>query len=226
MTDLLALQSLTPSGGASANEAARSRASLGQNFETFLTLLTAQLQNQDPLSPLDANQFTEQLVQYSQVEQQIRMNEQLGALLTQNTAAQAGGALAYLGQIATIDSNIAGLTDAGASWRVGAAEGASAARFTVLDSSGRAIFQTTAPMARGQSTFTWDGLRSDGVRASNGAYRLVAEGVMDNGERVPLSVSVEEPIIAVSFANGAPELMTAGGARAFEEVRAIRNPLN
>jgi flagellar basal-body rod modification protein FlgD len=61
--------------------AATSQASLSDNFDTFLTILTAQIQNQDPLEPMDSNQFTEQLVQFSGVEQQIRVNSQLETLI-------------------------------------------------------------------------------------------------------------------------------------------------
>ncbi|MEZ6022857.1 MAG: flagellar hook capping FlgD N-terminal domain-containing protein [Hyphomonadaceae bacterium] len=78
-------------------ESAGSRQRLSDNYDTFLVLLTAQLQNQDPLAPMDSTEFTQQLVQYSQVEQQIRTNEQLEGLVGQYQAASAGAALSYLG---------------------------------------------------------------------------------------------------------------------------------
>ena len=56
---------------------------LSGNFSTFLNLLTTQLKNQDPTSPMDTNQFTQQLVMYSQVEQQIQSNSNLKTLIAQ-----------------------------------------------------------------------------------------------------------------------------------------------
>ena len=84
-------------------EAAGPRTRLSDNYDTFLVLLTAQLQNQDPLAPMDSTQFTQQLVQFSQVEQQIRTNEQLEGLVGQYQAASAGAALSYLGKSAIIE---------------------------------------------------------------------------------------------------------------------------
>ena len=75
--------SITGSTGSSAKTAtSSSSATLAGNFETFLTLLTTQLQNQNPLDPLDTNQFTQQLVQFAGVEQQLKTNDTLGSILT------------------------------------------------------------------------------------------------------------------------------------------------
>jgi len=60
-----------------AQKTTASKASLSQDFDDFLQLLTTQLQNQDPLNPMDSNEFTNQLVQFSQVEQQINSNQKL-----------------------------------------------------------------------------------------------------------------------------------------------------
>src|SRR6478736_8350029 len=71
---------------------------LSSNFSTFLTLLTTQLKNQDPTSPMDSNAFTQQLVMYSQVEQQIDTNTNLKTLIGQNTTNAGAMAAAYLGK--------------------------------------------------------------------------------------------------------------------------------
>src|SRR5882762_6465018 len=72
------------------------KATLAQNFDTFLTLLTTQLKNQNPLEPLDTNQFTQQLVSFTQVEQQMKMNTQLASLISIEQMAQSTAAMAYL----------------------------------------------------------------------------------------------------------------------------------
>ena len=79
MSDLISF--VTPPAATGANSM-QSAASLSSNFDTFLTILTAQIQNQDPLEPMDSTQFTDQLVQFSGVEQQIRVNTQLETLIS------------------------------------------------------------------------------------------------------------------------------------------------
>ena len=75
-------------------------ATMAKNFDSFLTLLTTQLKNQNPLEPLDTNQFTQQLVQFTQVEQQMKMNTQLASLISIEQMAQSTAAMAYLGSTA------------------------------------------------------------------------------------------------------------------------------
>src|SRR5262245_30089824 len=89
---------------------------LAGNFQTFLTLLTTQLKNQNPLDPLDTNQFTQQLVQFAQVEQQIKQNQQLDTLISLNKAAETTTALAYVGATVAIDGKTAALTNKQATW--------------------------------------------------------------------------------------------------------------
>jgi flagellar basal-body rod modification protein FlgD len=90
-----------------ANSAAEaSNAKLAENFDTFLTLLVAQLQNQDPLEPTDTEQFVQQLVQFSQVEQQIDTNTSLERMLEFQTANQAASAINYIGSTVEAIGNI------------------------------------------------------------------------------------------------------------------------
>src|SRR5256884_239976 len=84
---------------------------LAGNFQTFLTLLTTQLKNQNPLDPLDTNQFTQQLVQFAQVEQQLKQNEQLATLVSIEKSAQSTTALAFVGQNVAVPTEVEGLVD-------------------------------------------------------------------------------------------------------------------
>src|SRR6478735_3013275 len=81
---------------------AADKTTLAGNFDTFLTILTAQLKNQNPLDPLDSNQFTQQLVQFAGVEQQINMNQQLTTLVALQKATQTTSAMSFLGSTATV----------------------------------------------------------------------------------------------------------------------------
>lgn len=86
-----ALDSLTGKTSAATTKA-------GETYNQFLILLTTQLQNQDPLDPMESNEFTNQLVQFSQVEQQILGNEKMDTLLQQTNANQMGQSLSYIGK--------------------------------------------------------------------------------------------------------------------------------
>src|ERR1700720_4137539 len=89
---------------------------LAGNFNEFLSLLTTQLQHQDPLSPLDTNQFTQQLVQFASVEQQINMNTQLTTLISLQQTAQATSALSFIGATVVVSGNSAQLAGGQATW--------------------------------------------------------------------------------------------------------------
>ena len=185
---------------------------LAATFDTFLKLLTAQLQNQDPLSPMDSAKFTEQLVQYSQVEQQIAGNTKLDALAAQMTGAPAGTALSYLGQTALFDSNAAGLDDGEAKWQYAIDAGAATATLTVTDAKGKVVYTTDGDVSPGPHTFDWDGTRNDGT---DRAERHLLSRCLRQGCRQPIdtAVAVSEMITGVDFSGSTPTVSTAAGAR-------------
>src|SRR5215204_7359614 len=105
-------------GTASSNKTASDKTTgIADNFQTFLTLLTTQLQHQNPLDPLDTNQFTQQLVQFAGVEQQLKSNEQLKALVEIEKSAQATQALIYVGHTVAVDGSSANF-DGSATWNL------------------------------------------------------------------------------------------------------------
>src|SRR4030088_962846 len=108
-----------PASSSSSSSSSTSGTTLAGNFQTFLTLLTTQLQNQNPLSPLDTNQFTQQLVQFAGVEQQLKTNDQLTALVSLQQTAQSTQALGFVGKTAVVDGSTAALTNASATWKLG-----------------------------------------------------------------------------------------------------------
>ena len=112
---------------------------LASNFETFLTLLTAQLRNQDPLSPVDSNQFTAQLTQMAGVEQQLLTNDLLTSLLSAQQGGGLAGASNYIGKDVTAVWAADKLTDGKASWEYELGANATAATLQVLDSSGKVV---------------------------------------------------------------------------------------
>src|SRR6476659_8686345 len=106
----------TTSTGSTSDSTGIDKNTLAGNFQTFLTLLTTQLKNQNPLDPLDTNQFTQQLVQFAQVEQQLKTNDQLTTLVSLQQTAQSTQALTFVGKTAVVDGSTAALTNASATW--------------------------------------------------------------------------------------------------------------
>ncbi|MET0182159.1 MAG: flagellar hook assembly protein FlgD [Caulobacterales bacterium] len=202
---------------------ALSRASLAENFDTFLTLLTAQLQNQDPLSPMDSNQFTQQLVQFSQVEQQIATNERLESMIDQSKAAAAGSALSYLGNDAVIASDKSLLSDDAAVWSYSLPETASTVTVEIRDATGRTVLTKTGDLGAGSHLVSWDGRNSQGVAQPDGLYQLVITAKDSAGEKISADISTRETIIGVDFASSSPKVLTNSGTHEFSTVRAILN---
>jgi flagellar basal-body rod modification protein FlgD len=207
--------------GAANSSTADASARLSDNYNTFLVLLTAQLKNQDPLSPMDSTEFTNQLVQYSQVEQQIRTNDQLGSLVSQYQAASAGAALAYLGRDAIVDGNSATLANGAALWGYSFADDPSAVTLSVKDSSGHTVFQTPGEPSAGDHVFSWDGKDADGATVPDGVYSLVISAKNAKDDAVASKVTVREQIVGVDFSGSAPLVITKSGTHEMSEIHAI-----
>src|SRR5260370_2386146 len=138
-------------------------ATLAGNFQTFLTLLTTQLQNQDPLSPLDTNQFTQQLVQFASVEQQLKTNDQLTTLVSLQQTAQSTQALTFVGKTAVVDGSTAALTNGSATWELGVPTNANVT-ISIANSTGQTVFTGSYAVDAGNNPpFTWNGKGNHGT---------------------------------------------------------------
>lgn len=182
-----------------------SQVRLSQNFDTFLQLLTTQLRNQDPTQPMDANQFTQQLVQYSQVEQQLATNSKLDSLLSSFQTNQTTTALGYLGTTVRYDSSVVIPSSTGASWNLTVPE---SGQYTVRirDINGNVVKETTADFASGSpQQFDWDGKRSDGQPLGTGAYTM--ELFRGSGSQVTqIAVTNTGQVSAVDMSSGTPRV--------------------
>jgi flagellar basal-body rod modification protein FlgD len=206
-----------------ANDAAAntSRATLTDNFDTFLVLLTAQLQNQDPLAPMDSTQFTQQLVQYSQVEQQIRSNEHLETLVDQYNAMSAALPLSYIGRFAVIDSNTTYMANEQAAWTYSFEDTPSNVTINVLDSSGRTVYTTSGTAAAGTHNFVWDGKNNAGDAQTDGVYRLQIKANGPTNEAVASDVNAIELVSGVDLTGTPPKIVSRSGNHPLTSVLGI-----
>lgn len=186
---------------------------LASNFETFLTLLTSQLKNQDPLSPVDSNQFTAQLTQMAGVEQQLLTNDLLKGLLAAQGGGGLGAAATYIGKDATAAWSATKFTGGEATWSYELASNASSATLQVLDSSGRVVWEGEAPdKTTGMHEFTWDGEATAGTDGQDGqvySLKIVAKDAA--GGAIDSQVLTRGRITGVEMYDGQPYL-TIGNA--------------
>ena len=200
---------------------ATDKQTLAGNFNTFLTLLTSQLQNQDPLSPMDSTQFTQQLVQFSQVEQQIKTNQNLEGLAQQYQAASAGAALSYLGKGALIQSDTVRLSNGVAQWGYSLPSTASSVRLEVRDASNRTIRQTDGVVSAGDHVYTWDGKDSNGNTVPAGNYHLVVTARDSSSTAINATITTQEIIRGVDFSQTTPQIITDSGSHGIDTIRAV-----
>jgi flagellar basal-body rod modification protein FlgD len=180
---------------------------LSSNFDTFLKLLTTQLQNQDPLSPMDSNQFTQELVQFSQVEQQINTNTSLASLIALTKTQSSANAVSYLGKTITITDGTAPLQNGSAQWAYALPSDAASVKLVVTDSTGNAVYAGSGETASGPHTFSWDGTNSTGNALPAGTYKLTVTAQAADGTALQSSVTSQGTVSEVDLSGTEPMLM-------------------
>jgi len=212
--------STTGTTGASSVSGALDNTEIASNFTTFLQLLTTQLQNQDPLSPLDTNQFTQQLVEFAQVEQQMKSSDQLTSLVALEKSAVASTALAYVGATVVVDGSTAQLTNGTANWSMNVTK-PSTATITIKDSTGQNAFTGTVAVNPGTQAFTWNGRGNDGRLWPDGSYTLTATAVDANNQSVAISTEVQATVDSVDLTQDPPQLSINGQNYTLDKIKRI-----
>ena len=190
----LSAAGLTPGASTAAPAAAATSStgalsSLSSNFGDFLNLLMTQLQNQDPTSPLDSNQFTSELVQFSSVEQQINTNTSLTQLIQLTQGGEVMQASAMTGKQVTVTSDHVPLQNGTGTINF-TAPGAEPVAVAIYNSSGAQLFDAALTSTTGQNTFTWNGKDSAGNTVPDGAYSVAVIGANSDGTTSPLPFTV------------------------------------
>src|SRR3954447_21683026 len=172
--DILAKQAQSKSSSSSSTipNGDDALASLSGDYSNFLTLLTTQLKNQDPLSPMDATQFTQQLVQFSAVEQQINGNKKLDQLIGLQSTANAYGAVGFVGTSIAANSNDVPLQNGKSKFDYTIEKASGAATLKILDASGNIVMLKQVDAAVGTHPVEWDGTDYFGNKLKDGKYTV------------------------------------------------------
>ncbi|MFC0241832.1 flagellar hook assembly protein FlgD [Rhodopseudomonas telluris] len=223
-----ATNATTPYSAPNANYTAPSSGSSGtsspgiaDNFQTFLTLLTTQLKNQNPTDPLDTNQFTQQLVQFAGVEQQLKGNETLASLLKLQTTAQASQAINFVGANAVVDGSKSHFDGKTAGWSMSTDKPVSA-QVAIQSSTGQTVYTGKFTLNAGNNQgFTWDGRGNDGTKWPEGDYSLSIVATDAAGQTATVSTQIQGTITAVDLSKSPPLLSIGAQTFTLDQIKRV-----
>lgn len=197
---------------------------LGDDLNRFLTLLVTQLQNQDPLDPLDTNEFTSQLVQFASVEQQIYQNKHLEQLLTIEKSLQTSSMVDYLGTVAEVRSKDLSLEQgqALATYSLGAP--VAATTIAVKNVQGNVVYMASGETSAGTHAFTWNGTDGSGRRVPDGRYTLEISAKRQDGSAAEAAITTFGRVTAASADGGEVTLYLGDIAIPIGDVLSIKSP--
>lgn len=208
--------------GASSSAALNNtRQGIADNFDTFLQLLTTQLRNQNPLDPLDTNQFTQQLVQFSSVEQQLKTNDFLSAMVQANANNSNSGVVSYIGKTVTAAGVRSELAGGKAEWNFSLPDAATV-NVTIKDAKGNVVYTEQGNLQAGDGVFAWDGTGNDGVAKPSGSYSITMTGVNAEGKSVAISTQMSGVVTGIDFTGTEPVLLLGNSRVNLSGVTAVK----
>lgn len=194
---------------ANSEKTQKSAAAAAGDFENFLSLLTAQLRHQDPLSPLDSTQFVEQLASFSSVEQQIETNRLLEQLVGGGGDSSLESATAWIGKEIEVETDAARFAGDPLDFSIPARADATPAEFIIRDRSGSVVYRET--LTAGQTSFTWNGQNSDGNTAPEGDYRFSVDYATKDGASETGAPRTTSLVTEARLVDGALRLVLENG---------------
>lgn len=189
--------------GVNGSAAAASSETLAQTFDNFLMLLTTQLQNQDPLSPMESTEFTSQLVQFASVEQQITQNKNLEALVALQRSNQAVSALGFLGTTVEAFGNEMMLESSAAEFNYTLLADTEVVKITILDEDDNPVRTIEGDPSVGKHNFVWDGLDDQGIQRPDGIYKILVTALDADGNLLDSATTTIGTVTGVAAQDGA-----------------------
>lgn len=210
----------------SATTAATSRSKLNANFDTFIKMLTTQLQYQDPMNPTDTTEFTNQLVMYSQVEQQMNGNDKLDKLIALQQGQGVQSALGYMGwEVSTNSSNLP-LQDGEAHFEISVAKPAASISLSITDSSGKFVRGLSlSNIDKTTGEIIWDGKDANGNVMTEGTYKISASAKDTAGNTVATTVKTYGIVTAIDIDSSGNTVLKMGDMTISpDDIKSVRAP--
>lgn len=208
-----------PSG---ASQATKDKAKFGEDFNSFLTLLTTQLKYQDPTSPMDSTQFTQQLVQFTSVEQQVKQNVNLEAMLAAQQTMQVASAANYIGKTVEAGGTSIVLRDGQAPIEYSLDRLAREVSIVIKDSEGTEVRKLVGNTGSGSQRIVWDGRTNGGTRVPDGTYSFSVTANDTNGQKMTPQTGVTAKIDAFEVAGSTIILRAADRRIPITDVNVVR----
>jgi flagellar basal-body rod modification protein FlgD len=217
---MMAVSGVNSGTGASTTNGATKQ--LSETFDNFLLLLTKQLQHQDPLAPMDTNEFTSQLVQYTEVEQSISTNKKLEDLLALQGTNQAMAAMSFLGTTIEAESNKIDLSNGSSTFEYEMSTPTTGTTISIIDSGGKLVRVLDGDKAAGSHSYNWDGKDANGVALKEGVYSIQVTGKDHDGASVEFSTRAVGKVSGVEIRDGQVLLNLGTLQVPMEYVHAVR----
>ncbi len=223
----MSIESIGSLNNTSTSSLDSSRKSIANDFDSFLSLLTVQLKNQDPLEPLDTNEFTQQLVEFTAVEQQLKTNEFLEALVISsqngsgNTYAANDQAIGMIGKEIVAQSSVSKLENGQASWTFTLGDDAPLSKVEIRNEAGSIVFTKQLSLSEGQASFEWDGKDASGSDYPSGNYSITIEARDTNENLIPALTQVKGRVDSVDLSGDLPVLISNGSRINLDSVLSV-----
>jgi flagellar basal-body rod modification protein FlgD len=191
--------------------------------DAFLTMLVAQLQNQDPLNPMDGTDFSAQLAQFSQLEQLINLNDSMDNLAASSGKNSEGDAVSYIGKQVTGDVNIMTVNEGTVSGGFYSLSKTADVMVSITDADGKTV-KTLYPGQKGTGShlISWNGTDNNGNAVKDGSYTYTVLANTGSGfAKVPSSIT--GTVSGVAYNNGKPYLVVQGILLDLDSVTAVSN---
>lgn len=173
--------------------------SIAENFDVFLKLLTTQLKNQNPLEPLKTNEFTQQMVQFTQVEQQVKSNKNLEELGELFRATSLTSTVSYIGKSVTADGNTTNFENGNADWDVEFDEAPAESSVVITNQFGKVVYSTKTDFKEGMNDYSWNGQMSQGGIAPEGLYTVKVNATNEAGDLINAQTMISGVVTGVDM---------------------------
>ncbi len=177
-------------------------AKLDEDLNRFLNLLVTQLKNQDPLDPMDASEFTSQLVQFASVEQQIYQNANLEKMLNLQQTSQVADMVSYLGTTIEAKGDTLNMENGTADFSYGLESNAETVSVSIRNSDGLIVATLEGATKTGEHKMTWDGKNDLGTVQPDGAYTIIVSAKDRAGNLQDVSQTVFGRVTGAGADNG------------------------
>src|SRR3989338_7319827 len=205
-----------------ASKAKAAQAKLDDDMNRFLKLLVTQLKNQDPLKPMDATEFTSQLVQFASVEQQIFANANLEKLLGLQQTSQVSDMVNFIGNTIEADAKVVPLENGKAEFTYDLDTKSDKTAILIKNSAGLNVFSTDGENGAGKHNYVWDGKTTSGSVAPDGSYTVVVTAVDRAGEVLGVKQTVFGRVTGAGAENGIVSLFMGDSSVTMDKVQAVK----